>query len=66
MSQAARTVLYTEKQREELEKQNVLREKEADRLKDIEQKIGLTKAVLEGLNKIPFLNGGLFDINPIN
>ena len=57
MSQAARTVLYTEKQREELEKQNVLREKEADRLKDIEQKIGLTKAVLEGLNKIPFLNG---------
>ena len=57
MSQAARTVLYTEKQWEELEKQNVLWEKEADRLKDIEQKIGLTKAVLEGLNKIPFLNG---------
>jgi hypothetical protein len=60
MSQASRTLLYTQKQREELEKQNVLREEEVVRLKRIEKTLGLTGALIKGISKIPII-GNIVD-----
>jgi hypothetical protein len=62
MSQASRTLLYTQKQREELEKQNVLREGEVVRLKRIEKILGTTGALIKGIGKIPII-GNLVDTN---
>ena len=62
MSQAARTLLYTQKQQEELKKQNILREEEIVRLKQIEKTLGLTGALIKGIGKIPII-GNLVDTN---
>ena len=55
MSQSAKTLLYTKKQKEELEKQNVLRKDEADKLKQVEKTLGISGALMKGMSKIPFL-----------
>jgi hypothetical protein len=55
-------LLYTQLQNQELDKQNNERKKELKNLEEIEQKLGLTKSALEGLNKIPIL-GGIIDTN---
>ena len=55
MSQTARTLLYTQKQREELEKQNKQREIEKEKLKQVEKTLGISGALMKGMSKIPFL-----------
>jgi hypothetical protein len=51
----AKQYVYTKQQRAELEKINKEREKEAEKIKDLDKKLGITSGLFKGLSKTPFL-----------
>ena len=55
MSVSAQQLILTKQQREELEKQNILRKKEQEDLKKIEKLLGLTGTLSKSFAKIPGL-----------
>lgn len=64
LSSEEKKLLYTKLQQEELQKQNIEREKEKKALENVNKSLGVAGALMKGISKIPFL-GDLPGMNSV-